>query len=454
MIRTTIHLSDILNSQRIDVAYYKDNTGTNDFVPLSRYVDIKGGKRIPKGKSFSFENTNYLYLRLSDIADFDHIDYSALKNISEELFNTLKRYEICNNQIAFSIAGTIGRVFVIKNIPEGKHVVLTENCAKLLPKSDDVLPEYISILLNCDFVQKQIEQNRIQTTIPKIGLDRIAKLKIPKLPSVNEQLEIVRRYQEAQVSRLQRVQVSKQILHDIDNSILEVLGISTNKVKFDELHLQKLSTLIGERLDVAFHKGIEFLVNNSTELIYKPLGEIAKMSNEVWDQKSLFTDVFPYIEISGIDTQTGEIDVIDFVPINKAPSRAKKVVRKNDILISTTRPNRGAISIYNNEIVSIASTGFSIIRSISDSVSREYLYVILRSSLSLEQMAIRSSGGNYPAITEAELRKVLIPIPSLEVQKKIVDTIFEMKTKAKQLHIKGDSILEEAKQEIEKLIIE
>ena len=47
MIRTTIHLSDILNSQRIDVAYYKDNTGTNHFVPLSRYVDIKGGKRIP-----------------------------------------------------------------------------------------------------------------------------------------------------------------------------------------------------------------------------------------------------------------------------------------------------------------------------------------------------------------------------------------------------------------------
>ena len=79
MIRTTIHLSDILNSQRIDVAYYKDNTGTNDFVPLSRYVDIKGGKRIPKGKSFSFENTDYLYLRLSDIFDFDHIDYSVLK---------------------------------------------------------------------------------------------------------------------------------------------------------------------------------------------------------------------------------------------------------------------------------------------------------------------------------------------------------------------------------------
>lgn len=60
---TTIHISDIFKSQRIDVAYYKDCFRGDDFVPLSRYVDIKGGKRIPKGKTFSFENTNYLYLR-------------------------------------------------------------------------------------------------------------------------------------------------------------------------------------------------------------------------------------------------------------------------------------------------------------------------------------------------------------------------------------------------------
>ena len=117
MITTTIHLSDILNSQRIDVAYYKDDSGINDFVSLSKYVDIKGGKRIPKGKSFTSEDTNYLYLRLSDITDFECINYSAFKNINEELFNILKRYEIHNNEIAFSIAGTIGRVFVVNNIP-------------------------------------------------------------------------------------------------------------------------------------------------------------------------------------------------------------------------------------------------------------------------------------------------------------------------------------------------
>ena len=80
MKKLNVHISDVLSSQRMDVAYHKDNRGINDFVPLSRYVDIKGGKRIPKGMSFSSERTNYLYLRLSDIADFENINYDDLKS--------------------------------------------------------------------------------------------------------------------------------------------------------------------------------------------------------------------------------------------------------------------------------------------------------------------------------------------------------------------------------------
>ena len=90
MKRINVHISDVLSSQRMDVTYHKDNRGNNNYVPLSRYVDIKGGKRIPKGMSFSFERTNYLYLRLSDITDLENINYDDLKCISEDLYNKLK----------------------------------------------------------------------------------------------------------------------------------------------------------------------------------------------------------------------------------------------------------------------------------------------------------------------------------------------------------------------------
>ena len=216
MNRVNIHISDILVSRRMDVTYHKDNRGISNFVPLSRYVDIKGGKRIPKGMSFSSERTNYLYLRLSDIADFENINYDDLKCISEDLYNKLKRYEIKKDQIVFSIAGTIGRVFLLKNIPEGKHIILTENCAMLLPKNSDVLPNYVSILLNCSFVQKQIEQNRIQTTIPKIGLDRISKIQIPVMPPLSVQQKVIRVYQDAIRTKTQKEFEAKQLLNGID----------------------------------------------------------------------------------------------------------------------------------------------------------------------------------------------------------------------------------------------
>ena len=256
MNRVTIHISDVLGSRRMDVTYHKDNGGIKNFVPLSRYVDIKGGKRIPKGMSFSFEKTNYLYLRLSDIADFENIDYNDLKCISEELYNKLKRYEIKKNQIVFSIAGTIGRVFLMKNIPEGKHIILTENCAMLLPKNSEVLPDYISILLNCSFVQKQIEQNRIQTTIPKIGLDRISKIQIPVIPSLSVQQRIIGIYQDATNIKTKKRKEAKRLLNSIDDYLFEVLQITkiSSGDNSQQSLIQNISSIIGGRFDpIQFH---------------------------------------------------------------------------------------------------------------------------------------------------------------------------------------------------------
>lgn len=152
------------------------------------------------------------------------------------------------------------------------------------------------------------------------------------------------------------------------------------------------------------------------------LADLVSFSNETWDQKSIFTDFFHYIEISSIDLSSGNISNTKCVKIDDAPSRAKMIVRNGDILVSTTRPSRGAISLYNNDEVKVASTGFSIIRNLKeDSLSKEALFCLLKMPFSLLQMKQRSSGGNYPAITQAELGKIIIPIPSHEEQSQIVD---------------------------------
>lgn len=445
MITTTIHLSDILNSQRIDVAYYRDNSGTNDFVSLSKYVNIKGGKRIPKGKSFSFENTNYLFLRLSDIADIECINYSALKNIDEELFNTLKRYEICNNEIVFSIAGTIGRVFVVKNIPEGKRVILTENCAKLLPKNDNVLPEYISLLLNCDFVQKQIEQNRIQTTIPKIGLDRIAKLKVPKLLSFSTQQEIVRLYQEVQIIRLKKIQESWQLLNSIDEYLLGVLQIDRKVREAYELpSVQRLSSLIGGRFDPQqFHSERMKMIEQIK------MGKWCRLKDVVNNVKMMILSISSgeiYVGLENIESETGEyISSSEKTSISSAAQ-----FKEGYILFSKLRPYLN--KVYRAQFDGCCSTEFHVFE--AHDINPDFLTIVLRSNIVLAQTKHLMTGNTLPRLQTIDIGNLIIPYPNMKLQEEIVDSVSKMKDKAKRLRTEGESLLNEARQKIEKLIFE
>ncbi|PJE81039.1 hypothetical protein COU58_04585 [Candidatus Pacearchaeota archaeon CG10_big_fil_rev_8_21_14_0_10_32_42] len=166
---------------------------------------------------------------------------------------------------------------------------------------------------------------------------------------------------------------------------------------------------------------------------HKSLGEVIEFSSETWNQKDFFDNEFPYIEISEIDTSTGEIQNITYYEKDEAPSRAKMIVRENDIIVSTTRPHRGAIaSIDKTRDGFIASTGFAILRNLKTELNKKYLLFILRTQLSLKQMLQRSSGGNYPAITSEELKKVIIPLPPISIQEKIVNLMVSAYSKNQQ----------------------
>lgn len=184
------------------------------------------------------------------------------------------------------------------------------------------------------------------------------------------------------------------------------------------------------------------------------LGELVEFSRETWDTKSIYSEQFPYIEISSIDTVLGEVVQADYVPVAEAPSRAKMIVRDGDIIISTTRPSRGAIApISEKENEFIASTGFSVLRDIkNDNLLRDYLLIILRTKLSLLQMEQRTAGGNYPAITTEDLKKIRIVVPSIEKQERIIDGIKRAYSKVKDLRFEMKNMVADAQKKTEQLL--
>ena len=110
----------------------------NFWVPVNSIFKISGGKRIPKGQTFSNEETDYFYLRPNEISVYG-VDRDNIPFLSTELYNRLKKYKIVSGELCVSIVGTIGKVALIntENLRIKKeNLILSENFIKLTPKKN------------------------------------------------------------------------------------------------------------------------------------------------------------------------------------------------------------------------------------------------------------------------------------------------------------------------------
>jgi len=178
------------------------------YTEISKFARVLGGKRIPKGLSFSQNKTEYPYIRVSDFKN-GSVNLDSLKYIEEDVFEQIKNYIISKEDIYISIAGTIGLVGLIPEILDGKS--LTENAAKIVIMTKDLISkEFLYYCLISENLQKQIEDNTRAVGVPKLALKRIETLKIP-LPPLFEQQKIV--------SEIEKIEAK---INDLETEIAEI----------------------------------------------------------------------------------------------------------------------------------------------------------------------------------------------------------------------------------------
>lgn len=144
--------------------------------------EVKGGKRLPKGKALLNTATEHPYIRVTDFEN-GSVNLSTIKYLDSDTYSAISNYTISKNDLYISIAGTIG---LIGEIPEQlDNANLTENAAKLcfILGTDK---KYLKHVLSSNKTIEQFDDKTTSSGQPKLALFRIRDCEFPYAP-INEQ---------------------------------------------------------------------------------------------------------------------------------------------------------------------------------------------------------------------------------------------------------------------------
>ena len=137
--------------------------------------------------------------------------------------------------------------------------------------------------------------------------------------------------------------------------------------------------------------------------------------------------VFTYIDVTAIDKENGLIIGPRVLAPSEAPSRARKIIQRGDVIYSCVRPYLLNIAVIEDDYdpAPIASTAFAILNGHGFVLPR-YLWIMLRSPFMVACVEENQRGQAYPAINDADFAVLPLPLPPLAEQHRIVAKVDEL----------------------------
>ncbi|WP_103664209.1 restriction endonuclease subunit S [Gracilimonas amylolytica] len=168
--------------------------------------------------------------------------------------------------------------------------------------------------------------------------------------------------------------------------------------------------------------GIEWLGEVPEHWEFKPIKYLVDIDSEKLKESEDPDLELEYIDIGSVDSE-GNINNRESMRFEKAPSRARRIVKKGDTILATVRTYLKAIAQidYDFNTLQICSTGFAVLR--PKEVFPRFLFYWVRSDYFIGEIVSRSVGVSYPAISSSEIGKLPIPDLAVNEQKQIASLI-------------------------------
>ena len=375
------------------------------------YVEIKKVGKVVTGNTPSKKENKYYnqnYIEFVKPSNFISGKITNIKKGEEYLsYEGMKKGRTANKgDVLVTCIGNIGNVGIVE-----KKVCFNQQINAIKCNENYINNKYLANVIR--YISPLLTHMANKAVVPILNKTQLENIKIPIFP--------------------------KETQEEIAN-ILEIIQKNIDKRKeqlllADKLIKSRFIEMFGDpiRNDKGWKK--EKLLENVVEKV-----ENISKNSEI---------IISYIDISSINNLKNRIETYKNYYIDEAPSRAKKIINRNDILISTVRPNLKNIALFDieTENKAIASTGFCILR-IKTKLNTLYLFNVLLSNSFTNELSKKEIGANYPAVTENDIKNVKIALPPLTLQNEFAEFV----TKTDKLKFEAEESLKEMENLYESLM--
>lgn len=172
--------------------------------------------------------------------------------------------------------------------------------------------------------------------------------------------------------------------------------------------------------------GISWIGEIPVDWSIKKLKYYTTTNDEALTESTAPNYEFRYVDIGSVTLQKG-IEQYQVFSFENAPSRARRIVRAGDVIVSTVRTYLKAVASIHDDKDVIVSTGFAVIR--PKEVDSRFLAYSLANHYFVEMVSSRSTGVSYPAINASAMVNIKNVLPPNDIQKCIADYL-DRKTEA------------------------
>lgn len=235
----------------------------------------------------------------------------------------------------------------------------------------------------------------------------------------------------------------------IDKKLNKINTLIEKQEQFIELLKEKRQAVISHAVTKGLNpdmpmkdSGIEWLGDVPCHWNVVKLKYISTLNNQTLPDSTSKHFLIKYIDIGNVSKENG-ISNPEEMFFSEAPSRARRIVKDGDVIISTVRTYLEAIAIILNPPHNlVVSTGFAVIH--PQKLSKKFSLYSFKDRKFIQKIISMSVGISYPAINASDLITIKIPFPEYLEQDEIGDFLHRKTAKI-------DTLIQKQLQQIELL---